>query len=61
MSKPLTTIPCLHNFYKVCIEGWFNTKVIKECPLCMQRVQEFKKNSVIAGIIEEVKRTPATK
>jgi hypothetical protein len=56
MSDPLTTVPCLHNFCKECIEGWLSTKFIKECPLCKQRVLECKKNVVIAGIIEEIKR-----
>jgi E3 ubiquitin-protein ligase CHFR len=54
MSDPMTATPCMHNFCKGCIEEWMKTSYKKECPMCKVKIQDLKKNALVANIIQVI-------
>jgi hypothetical protein len=56
MTDPMTATPCMHNFCKVCIEQWMKTSYMKECPMCKVKIQDLKKNTLVASLIEVINK-----
>ena len=56
MNDPMTATPCMHNFCKACIEQWKKTSYMKECPMCKGKIEDLKKNALIANLIEVINK-----
>ena len=56
MNEPMTATPCMHNFCKKCIEQWMSTSYMKECPLCKVKIEDLKKNTLVANLIQVINK-----
>uniref|UniRef100_A0A8C6S819 Bloodthirsty n=1 Tax=Neogobius melanostomus TaxID=47308 RepID=A0A8C6S819_9GOBI len=54
------SIPCGHNFCIDCIEGYWETKDLSECPLCKEAfsgIPELRVNLGLAHVVDYIKRS----
>lgn len=56
MTNPFIITKCGHTFQKECLIDWFNKK--KTCPLCLTEVkmEDFKPNYVLKGLIDDLNK-----
>lgn len=57
MYKPVSLLPCLHNFCGGCYADWMKTK--NDCPECRDKVKQIKRNHLISSMIDDyLKKNP---
>ena len=57
MHKPVSLIPCLHNFCGGCYADWMVKN--NNCPECRDKVKHIKRNHMIKSMIDEhLKKNP---
>lgn len=57
-NLPIST-PCGHNFCKACIQGYWETAELSQCPVCKQKLSkgsEFKVNTLISELASQFKK-----
>lgn len=57
-NLPIST-PCGHNFCKACVQGYWETAVLAQCPVCKQKLSkgaEFKVNTLISQLASQFKK-----
>eukprot|EP01059_Diplonema_ambulator_P031029 TRINITY_DN5575_c0_g1_i1.p1 TRINITY_DN5575_c0_g1~~TRINITY_DN5575_c0_g1_i1.p1 ORF type:complete len:527 (+),score=100.91 TRINITY_DN5575_c0_g1_i1:112-1692(+) len=52
LYKPVSCIPCLHNFCSPCYSEWMGVNSKGECPLCRSSVTELRKNHSLQSAAE---------
>lgn len=58
MYKPVSLIPCLHNFCGGCYADWMKTH--NDCPECRDKVKHIKRNHMINSMIDDyLKKNPS--
>lgn len=48
-------VPCLHSYCKACIRDSFESKRLKECPMCRKPFTRWEKSHVLCGINDLLK------
>lgn len=62
-NLPIST-PCGHNFCKACIQGYWETAELSQCPVCKQKLSkrpEFKVNTLISELTSQFKKLSGKK
>ena len=57
MYKPVSLLPCLHNFCGGCYADWMVKS--NQCPECRDKVKQIKRNHMINSMIDDyIKKSP---
>jgi E3 ubiquitin-protein ligase CHFR len=57
--KPMTLIPCMHNFCASCYSQWISNG--SGCPQCRSKVESVRKNHVIVNLVDDFLSAHPTK
>lgn len=62
LSQPVST-PCGHNFCKDCIQGYWQSTTVPQCPVCKQKYNwrpELKVNTLVSEVIAHFRKSIGT-